>query len=149
MTTGVLRQISVSGGGMPKLAVDSAVVTADGVGDDWQKNRKYHGGPDRAVCLFSAELYDWLRTEQGIDLRFGSVGENFTTEGLDLLKLAPGSRLRVGACEIEVTAIRVPCRSLHQWHPSLMKIIQGRSGWVCRVNTPATVRAGDRIEVVE
>ncbi len=57
----VLIQLSVSGGGMPKLAVPEARVTRDGVADDWQLNRKYHGGCDRAVCIFSDELYDWLR----------------------------------------------------------------------------------------
>jgi MOSC domain-containing protein YiiM len=146
---GTLRQLSISSGGMPKLPVASAEVTAAGVGTDWQTNRKYHGGPDRAVCLFSVELYEWLRAEHGIDLVPGSLGENFTTEGFDLLALKPGSRVRVGRCTIEVTGVRVPCRSLNQWHPSLMKIIKGRSGWVCRVTTPATVRPGDAVEVLD
>jgi MOSC domain-containing protein YiiM len=145
---GTLRQLSISSGGMPKLPVESAEVTATGVGADWQTNRKYHGGPDRAVCLFSVELYDGLRSEHGIDLVPGSLGENFTTEGFDLMALKPGRRLRVGRCVIEVTDIRVPCRNLNRWHPSLMKIVQGRSGWVCRVNTAATVRPGDAIEVL-
>ena len=40
---------------MPKLPVRGAArVTRDGVEGDWQKNRKYHGGPNRAVCLFYA-----------------------------------------------------------------------------------------------
>src|SRR5436190_18820610 len=97
-----LVQVNVSKGGMPKLPVLSAEVTKDGVAGDWQKNRKYHGGPDRAVCVFSQELYSWLR-DKGIDLVNGSVGENFTTRGLDLHKLSVGDRLRVGdVCVIEI-----------------------------------------------
>ena len=144
---GSLVQVSTSPGGMPKLAHPEAAVTFDGVGDDWQTNRKYHGGRDRAVCLFSVELYDWLRAEYGIDLVPGSVGENFTTAGVDLDALSPDDVLSVGACRIQITGVRVPCRNLNQWDPRLLKVIKGRSGWVCRVLTEGTVRPGDGVFV--
>src|SRR5689334_19241525 len=94
---GRLIQVNVSDGGMPKLPVLQAMVTANGVEGDRQRNKKYHGGPDRAVCIFSTELYDRLRS-LGIDLAPGAVGENFTTAGIDLQKLAKGDRLKVGDC---------------------------------------------------
>ena len=146
--TGRLVQVNVSHGGMPKLAVPSSVVTVDGLAGDWQLNRKYHGGPDRAVCLFSTELYDRLRDGYDIDLAAGTIGENFTTAGVDLDAMAVGSRLRVGACVVEVTGVRVPCRSLHKWTPKLMAAIKGHSGWVCRVAEPGTVWPGDVVEVL-
>src|ERR1700744_3973814 len=108
---GTLVQVNVSPGGMPKLPVDSPREPKEGVAGDWQTNRKRHGGPDRAVCLFSVELYDDLR-EEGLDLKWGSIGENFTTYGFDLMSLSPGSLLRVGECLIEITGIRVPCKNL-------------------------------------
>jgi MOSC domain-containing protein YiiM len=143
---GTLVQLSVSPGGMPKLAVPSAQVTREGVAGDWQQNRKYHGGLDRAICIYSVELYDWLR-EEGIDLQWGSVGENFTTQGIELGELSAGSRLRVGKCVIEITKVRVPCRNLNNWDKRLMKLIQGRSGWMARVTKEGLVREGDEIEV--
>jgi MOSC domain-containing protein YiiM len=143
-----LLQLSISNGGMPKLPVPEARVHRDGVGDDWQLNRKYHGGCDRAVCIFSLELYHWLRDEHGIDLKPGSVGENFTTTGLDLQAIQVGDKLRVGDCLIQITKVRVPCRSLNQWHPDLLKIIVGRSGWMARVIESAIVRPGDPIELI-
>ena len=48
--TGTLVQLNVSRGGMPKEAVLQARVTKEGVEGDKQKNRKFHGGPDRAVA---------------------------------------------------------------------------------------------------
>ncbi len=144
----ILLQLSISNGGMPKLPVPEARVHRDGVGDDWQLNRKYHGGCDRAVCIFSLELYHWLRDEHGIDLKPGSVGENFTTTGLDLQSIQVGDKLRVGDCLIQITKVRVPCRSLNQWHPDLLKIIVGRSGWMARVIESAIVRPGDPIELI-
>jgi MOSC domain-containing protein YiiM len=145
---GTLVQLSISPGGMPKLPVPSAMVTGDGVAGDWQKNRKYHGGPDRAVCLYSVELYGWLR-EKGFDLQAGTLGENFTTQGFDLGALAVGDRVRVGeACVIEITDVREPCRQLKKWGAALPKLIVGRSGWVAKVVREGEVKAGDRVEVV-
>jgi MOSC domain-containing protein YiiM len=134
----------VSKGGMPKLPVESARVTRFGVEGDAQKNLKYHGGPNRAVCIYSEELYAWLR-EQGTDLKNGSVGENFTTRGIDLGELAKGDRLRVGECLIEITDVRVPCRNLNKLHPKLLETMKGHSGWVAKVVEEAVVQPGDAI----
>lgn len=62
-TSGTIAQINVSQGGVPKVAVVQAHVTAVGVGGDRQKNLKYHGGPDRAVCLWSLEIIETLCQE--------------------------------------------------------------------------------------
>ena len=144
----ILAQLNMSPGGIPKTPVLFAHVTRDGVAGDWQRNRKYHGGPDRAVCLYSEELYAELRAE-GVDLTNGAFGENFTTCGVNLQHLAKGDQLRVGAeCVIEITDIRVPCRTLKELDAALPALIQGRSGWVARVIGAGTVRPGDPSEVL-
>ena len=142
-----LAQLNVSPGGMPKLPVQAARVTSHGVQGDHQRNKKYHGGPNRAVCIFSEELYDWLR-DKGIDLKNGTVGENFTTRGLDLNSLDKGDRLRVGDCLIEITDVRVPCHQLARWDADLPELVVGRSGWVARVIEEGEVKPGDAIELL-
>jgi len=145
--TPTLVQLNVSAGGMPKHPVLSARVTKGGVEGDRQRNLKYHGGPDRAVCIFSEELYAQL-LEEGVNLSSGAVGENFTTRGINLQHLAAGDRLRVGECVIELTDIRIPCRNLNKWDPRLLQMIKGRSGWVARVLLEGFVKPGDEIEVL-
>lgn len=142
-----LAQLNVSKGGVPKRPVESARVTRFGVEGDAQRNLKYHGGPNRAVCLYSEELYAELRGE-GIDVNNGDFGENFTTCGMDLNALEKGDCLRVGDCLIEITDVRVPCSTLKKWSAKLPKAIVGRSGWVAKVVEEAVVRPGDVIEVV-
>lgn len=145
---GIVAQLNTSPGGIPKTAVLFARVSRDGVAGDWQRNRKYHGGRDRAVCIFSEEFYADLR-EEGVDLTNGAVGENFTTRGVNLQHLAQGDRLRVGAdCVIEITDVRVPCRTLAKWDTRLPRLIRGRSGWVAKVLNEGIVRPGDPIEVL-
>lgn len=146
---GILVQVSTSKGGMPKLPVSGpAKVTVDGVDGDWQKNRKYHGGLDRAICLFSEELYDALK-QKGVDgLVAGAVGENFTTRGVDLQALKKGDRLAVGDCVIQIVDVRVPCKSLKKWDAELPGLIVGQSGWVCRVVKEGVVKEGDEVSTL-
>ena len=145
---GTLLQVNTSPGGMPKLPVLTPIaVTKTGVTGDRQRNRKYHGGPDRAICLFSTELYDLLR-DKGIDLPPGSVGENFTTQGIDLQRLSKGDLLRVGGCTIQLTNIRVPCNQLKKWDEDLPELIVGQSGWVARVIEEGAVHAGDEVHLL-
>ncbi len=146
--TGTLAQLSISSGGILKSAIPSARVGADGVAGDWQNDRKNHGGPDRAVCIFSEELYAWLSQEHGIDLQPGSVGENFTLRGIDLQRLAVGDRLRVGQCLVQITKVRVPCYKLKRYDQKLPEVIEGHSGWMAKVIEGADVRAGEPVELV-
>jgi len=143
-----LAQLNVSAGGMPKLPIDRANVTRFGIAGDVQRNRKYHGGPNRAVCIYSEELYVWLR-EQGVNVTSGQIGENFTTRGIDLQKLNKGDRLRVGEhCIVEITDVRVPCSNLKKWDVDLPELIVGRSGWVAKVIAEGEVAPGDTIEIL-
>lgn len=145
--TGKVLQLNISPGGMPKRAIASARITAEGVAGDWQTDRRYHGGPSRAVCLFSRELIEEFGRE-GIELFPGAVGENLTTDGIDLRRLNVGDRLRVGQCLLEITKVRVPCSKLKRYHKDLPKRIEGRSGWLAKVVEPGEVRQGDPIQVV-
>ena len=143
---GQLAQLNISTGGMPKKPIAEAMVTVDGVKGDWQKNRKYHGGPNRAVCIYSEELYQGLR-DDGVKVQNGDIGENFTTRGINLQHLKKGDRLKVGECVIEITDIRIPCFQLKKWDVDLPELIVGRSGWVAKVVKEGLVKQGDKITI--
>jgi MOSC domain-containing protein YiiM len=100
-----------STGGVPKLEVPSARITADGMEGDRQRNLKHHGGPDRALCLYSFDLLQALRAE-GHPVRPGSMGENVVVRGLRWDEMIPGVRIRLGTVEIELTGFAHPCKSI-------------------------------------
>jgi hypothetical protein len=79
--TGTVVQVSVSRGGIPKLAIPSADLTATGItGDAWRY--PFHGGRRKAILLITIEGIDEL-ISQGFPLFPGALGENVTTRGLD------------------------------------------------------------------
>ena len=95
-------------GGVPKNPVECAFLRKSGVEGDRQNDLKHHGGPNRAVCLFSSEIIEALR-KGGHPIEAGSVGENLTISGLDWDVLQPGSQLNIGDALIEVTGPAPPC----------------------------------------
>lgn len=111
--TGTIEQVSVNPqGGVPKHAVAHAQITTQGVSGDKQRNRTLHGGPERAVCLYSAEHIDALRQE-GHPIAAGSTGENLTIRGLDWGALVPGVRLAIGETVVlEMSSYTVPCKTI-------------------------------------
>jgi len=151
---GRLESINVSRGGVPKKAVPQALVTEEGLSGDRQDDRRYHGGVDRAVTLFSRERIDLLRAE-GHPIGIGTTGENLTVSGLDWATLKPGVLLRVGAVELELTKFASPCEkiagSFAQGDYTRLSE-KNHPGWsrVCaRVRQGGPVRTGDTVVVLE
>ena len=110
----------------------------------------------RQVHLVHAELHDELQ-QAGFAVAPGQMGENVTTSGVDLLGLATGTRLHLGASAIvEVTGLRNPCAQLDKIQQGLMAATLGRdehgnlvrkAGIMGVVLTEGEVRPGDPIQV--
>jgi MOSC domain-containing protein YiiM len=155
--TGVLAQISRSKGGMPKLAVAGPVMLGHGgIEGDWQNNRKYHGGPEKAVLMVSSEILHSLEAS-GFPVAYGSIGENLTVTGLDPHNWRAGQQYRIGEdAVIELTTLRVPCSNLHVYGaPIKAELYDARckagdvtsphwahGGFYARVVRPGLVMAG-------
>lgn len=81
----------------------------------------------RQVHLIHAELFTELRAKN-FAVGAGEMGENITTQDIDLLGLPAGSRLRLGdTAVVEVTGLRNPCKQLDDIHPGLMAATLARS----------------------
>ncbi len=150
-----LHQISLSNGGVPKRPVPRARITRSGVEGDRQRSRLIHGGPDRAVCLFSLEVIEALQAE-GHPIKPGASGENLTVAGLDWSGLEPGDRLSVGeTVRLEITSYTTPCEHNARWFADgdYRRISQkqhpGRSRLYARVLEEGLVRVGDLVTVEE
>lgn len=148
-----VHQINVSDGGVPKQAVLKAKVTESGLEGDRQRNLKVHGGPDRAVCLYSFELLERLQAE-GHPIDAGSSGENLTLAGLEWDLIRPGVRLAVGPeVRLEVMSYTVPCSHNAPWFRDgdYQRISQKRNpGWsrvYAKVRCEGVVSPGDEVVI--
>ena len=107
---GRVVQVSVSPGGVPKLPVAEARVERQGLVGDGHDHDAVHGGPHRAVCLFAIEAIERVQADGHLGVEPGAVGENLTTEGIELARLPVGARLAVGdEVVLEISGPANPC----------------------------------------
>ena len=149
---GTVHSINVSDGGVPKLPRQRVVIRATGLDGDRQRNLQVHGGPDRAVCLYSLDLIDALRAE-GHPIATGTIGENLTIAGLPWTAMTPGVRVEVGEASLELTAYTDPCRNIAGsfLQGQILRVSARRHpGWsrlYARVLKEGTVKVGDAVAV--
>lgn len=106
-------------------------------------DRHARSGSKRQVLLVEAE------TLAALDLSPGQIKENVTVRALDLHRLGPGSRLRLGEeAELEITGYCAPCRRLEEIRPGLQRAIANRRGMLARVIRPGSVSVGDGVKVL-
>jgi MOSC domain-containing protein YiiM len=127
-----------------------------GLDGDEQADRRFHGGPDKAVLHYAAENYDAWRAEQPAQPELftpGAFGENFVSHGLNETNVCLGDVFRIGAVEVEVSQPRQPCFKLNlrfqQGDMSRRVQATGRTGWYYRVRTEGEVAAGDPITLID
>ena len=109
---GRIFQLNRSGGGVPKLAVREAMLTPSGLEGDRQRDLRFHGGPERALCLYTLERILELQAE-GHPIFPGSIGENVTVVGLDWGVVEPGARLALGdEVLVEISGYAGPCNNI-------------------------------------
>lgn len=149
--TGRIVQINVSAGGVPKRPVPRARVTRLGIEGDRHRNAQLHGGPDRALCLFSIEQIEALQAE-GHPVEPGTLGENLTLAGLEWASVRPADVFRLGEeVLVEVTRFTSPCLNVR---PAFLDGAYSRvsqkqhPGWsrvYARVRVPGEIAAGDPV----
>jgi MOSC domain-containing protein YiiM len=148
-----LHAINTSDGGVPKLARTSVAVRKTGLAGDRQRDLEHHGGPERAVSLYSLELIEALRGE-GHPIAPGTIGENLTLAGLDWSSLRPGTRLEIGEVTIQLTADAPPCTNIEgsfkdgRFKRVAQKAHPGWARFYARVLKEGTLRVGDAVRVI-
>lgn len=151
---GRIFQISTSPGGVPKRGQTQGEVESQGIAGDRQTDLQSHGGPDRALCLFSLERILALQAE-GHPVFPGAIGENLTLSGLDWAQVVPGVRMQLGnEVLIEISSYTVPCDNLRPFFTgqNFSRVSQKRHpGWsrlYARVLRGGLLRIGDAVRIV-
>jgi MOSC domain-containing protein YiiM len=150
---GRVESINISPGGVPKTAGVEGLITEPGLVGDRQRNRRIHGGPDRAVSLYSLDVIRALQRE-GHPIDVGTAGENLTLSGLEWSQIVPGSEIEIGEIRLMITAYASPCESIvgsfragdftrisHKRHPGWSRVY-------ARVLSGGIVGIGDPVNLI-
>jgi len=147
--------LNISAGGVPKTPVERIRITFEGLEGDAHHDRVHHGGPDKAVCLYSDEVLAGLRAE-GHDVWPGVLGENVTIENVLFDSLRPGVNVLLGReVVLQITEHTTPCRTIARYFRDRRygrisaKTHPGESRLYARVLVEGVVSAGDDVTIVD
>jgi len=120
---------------------------------DAQGDKNQHGGPERAVCVYSLDRIHELQKE-GHPIDVGTAGENLTLEGIDWSLVVPGAQLHVGdEVLLEVASYTNPCKTIKgsfidgKFVRIAEKLHPGWSRVYARVLSEGQIHFGDPVEL--
>lgn len=139
--------------GICKQTIEEAFLTKDGFQGDGVADLRYHGGPDRAVCVYPYEHYLLWEKEFKNFLPSSTFGENLTLTNMLEKDVCIGDIFRLGDAVIQITQGRIPCSTITKRtnNPSLLKrmVQTGYTGYLCRVLEEGVVRKDSEITLLE
>ncbi len=111
-------------------------------------NDKHHNkNINRSVLITSLESYK-LVEEHGIDVPYGSLGENLLMD-YNPYHLPAGARLKIGNVVLEISQYCTLCKSLTKLDAKIPKLLKNDRGIFARVVESGTITIGDNIYILD
>ena len=101
----------------------------------------------RQVSLLSIESINSMN-DKGLDVGPGDFAENITTEGVDVMTLPVGSKVRVGDCMLEVSQVGKVCHNKCAIFYQAGDCVMPREGVFVVVRTAGDIAVGDEVEII-
>lgn len=138
--------------GIFKQSVKEAVwLGKEGLAGDETADLVNHGGPDKAICVYSLEHYAFWKEYLGKSLEPGAFGENFTVLGLTEQQVSIGDIYRIGGALVQVSQPRQPCYKLARKHgaAAMPAVVErgGLTGFYFRILEEGEIAAGASFEL--
>lgn len=132
-----------------------------GLVEDTQVSRPFHGGPERALHYYPHEHYAfWQSWCQGMGLtqalaifKLGGFGENISGNGLTEGQACIGDIYRLDEAVVQISQPRSPCYKLNTrfGYGAFSVLVQanGRTGWLLRVLETGMINPQAKLTLIE
>jgi MOSC domain-containing protein YiiM len=140
--------------GIGKKPVSGSVnLTRLGFEGDGVADLKHHGGPDKAVCVYSLDHYKYWEEILGTKLPPAAFGENLTVSELREKVICIGDIFKIGKAVVQISQPRQPCGTLAArfGRKDMVKkvIVSGFTGFYFRVLEAGLVETGTSLTIKE
>ena len=106
-----------------------------------------HGGKwHRQVSLLALESIQKMR-DMGLDVNPGDFAENITTEGIVLVSIPIGTKIKIGQALAEVTQIGKECHTRCAIYYQAGDCVMPKEGIFVKILEGGIVNSGDIVEV--
>jgi len=140
---GIVLELFVSIKNAGRENRDEILLENQGICDD-----KFYGKEvDRTVLITSNDSYI-LAKENGIDAKYGSLGENILID-INPYNLSSGSKLSIGEVTLEITQNCTICNSLAKVDVNLPKVLKSDRGIFAKTIKSGKIRKGDIVNILK
>lgn len=143
--TGTIVSINISDKkGIRKKPVDEAAIRENyGIEGDAHASSGWH----RQVSLLALESIKKMQAA-GLDVKPGDFAENITTEGMDLLSLPVGAKMKIGDVIGEVSQIGKECHAPCAIYYQAGDCVMPKEGIFIKILKGGRIKIGDKIEAI-
>lgn len=141
--------------GIDKRPVTTVTVNHLGITDDVQVDKRYHGGPERALHQYALRGYETIIKRHPLMHKRatpGSIGENLTSTLMHDENVNIGDIYAIGPIEVQVSSPRIPCWKIEEKlnQNGLVKFIAKHqiTGWYYRILKEGVISIGDDITLL-
>ncbi|MFE4427957.1 MOSC domain-containing protein [Peribacillus butanolivorans] len=138
---------------MDKKPLDNVTVTKSGIVGDGVGNLKFHGGPDRALCIYPFEHYSFWNEKFSKQLDIPAFGENLTVAGMMETHTYIGDIYQIGGTIVQITQGRIPCSTISHFNqePKFLTSVMKTSftGYFAKVIQEGVIKKQDEIVLLD
>lgn len=135
-----------------KTEVNEAFLTFNGFDGDTVAATEFHGGPERAVCLYPFEHYSIWEEEFGVEIKTPGFGENISISGMKEEDVFIGDTYQLGEAVIQVSQGRIPCPKISKFNQIdglLKRVVEtGYTGYFFRVIKKGKVKGDSELKLL-
>ena len=135
--------ISENKGTTKKPVKEAVVIENYGIKEDAHAGSHWH----RQVSLLAEESIQKMK-DKGLNLNYGDFAENITTEGIDLLSLPIGTKLKIDDVILEITQHGKECHTKCDIFKIIKACIMPKEGVFARVIKGGKIKVGDEIVIL-
>jgi MOSC domain-containing protein YiiM len=142
--------------GIFKSRVESVLVNELGIVGDLQADKRFHGGPEKALHQYALSAYEKIIQRYPLlhkKAQPGSIGENITGSDMHDRSVCIGDIYQLGGLKVQVSSPRIPCWKIDEKfkQPNLHSFIGSHqiTGWYYRVLEGGKLTLDDHISLLE
>lgn len=139
--------------GISKTAIEETFLSRNGFQGDGVANTKFHGGTERAVCIYPFEHYILWEKKWNVKLPLPAFGENLTVTNMLESNVHIGDIYQLGETVVQVTQGRIPCNTINK-HTGVDQLLnqifeKGYTGYFCKVLEEGQVTKDSKLTLLE
>lgn len=146
-----IKEKKFQSGYLKREPYKTVYISKDGIKEDQQADRRYHGGVDKALLVASTNHFKTYEDEFKEPIDKAMFSANIFVNELDESTVCVGDIYQLGEVVVQVTQPRQPCWKIGAvFSPIASKFIKkyGATGWYVKVLQEGTIRLNDSVKLI-